>query len=75
LFPPLRWNRTSTLWSSFLSFILSVNCIIGILNFLPDIHLSVSTYHVSSFVTRLPYPEWYFLVPSICLWISRSHCC
>jgi hypothetical protein len=26
------------------------------------------------FVTRLPHYGWYFLVPSICLRISWSHC-
>ena len=36
-------------------------------------NLSVSTYHVCSFVTRYPHSK-YFLVPSICLWNSWSHC-
>ena len=34
-----------------------------------NIHLSVC-----SFVIGLPHSGWYFLVPSICLWISWSHC-
>jgi hypothetical protein len=25
-------------------------------------------------VTVLPHSSWYFLVPSICLWNSWSHC-
>jgi hypothetical protein len=56
LFPLLRRTDTSTLWSSFfLSFMRSVNCILGILSFWANSHLSVSTYHVCSFVTELPY--------------------
>jgi hypothetical protein len=47
--PPSKkdWS-IHTLWSSFfLSFMWSVNCILGILNFWANIHLSVSAYHVS----------------------------
>ena len=52
LFPLLRRIEVSTLWSSFfLSFMWSVNCILGILSFWANIHLSVSVYHVCSFVT------------------------
>ena len=36
--------------SFFLSFMCFENCILGILNFWANIHLSVSTYHVCSFV-------------------------
>ena len=56
LFPLLsRTDEASTFWSSFLlSFMWSVNCIMGILCSLPNIHLSVNTYHVYSFVTELP---------------------
>jgi hypothetical protein len=47
LFPLQRRTEASTLWSSFfLSFIWSVNCILGIQNFWANIHLSVSVYHV-----------------------------
>ena len=50
----LRKIKVSTLWSSFfLSFMLSVNCIMGILSFWANIHLSWSTYHVCSFVIGL----------------------
>jgi hypothetical protein len=42
-------------------------------SFLPNIHLSVSTYHVCSFMTRLPHSGWYLLVSSICLRISWSY--
>jgi hypothetical protein len=56
LSPLLRRTKVSTLWSSlFLSFKLSVNCILGILNFWANIHLSVSAYHMCSFVIGLPH--------------------
>jgi hypothetical protein len=75
LFPLLSRIEASTLWSSFfMSFIWSVRCILGILSFMPNIHLSVNTYHACSLVTRLPYSRWNFLIPSICLWISWIHC-
>jgi hypothetical protein len=32
----------------------------------------VSTYHVCPFMSWLLDSGWYLLVPSICLWISRS---
>ena len=41
------------------SFMWSVSCILNILRFLSIIHLSVSSYHVSSFVIRLPHSGWY----------------
>jgi hypothetical protein len=47
LFPILRRNEVSTLWSSFfLSFMCFANCISGILSFLTNISLSVSAYRV-----------------------------
>ena len=56
LFPILRRDKVSTLWSSFfLSFICFAKCILGILGFSANIHLSVSAYHVNSFVTGLPH--------------------
>jgi hypothetical protein len=56
LFPILRRGKVSTLWSSFfLSFMCFANCILGILSFWANIHLSVSTYHGSSFVIGLPH--------------------
>jgi hypothetical protein len=56
LLPILRRNKASTLWFSFfLSFICFANCILGILSFSANIHLSVSTYHVCSFVIGLPH--------------------
>ena len=56
LFPILRRGKVSTRWSSiFLSFMYFANCILGILSFWANIHLSVSTYHVSSFVIGLPH--------------------
>jgi hypothetical protein len=56
LFPFLRSAEVSILWTSFfLSFMWSVNCILGILSFRANIHLLVSTYHVSSFVIGLPH--------------------
>jgi hypothetical protein len=56
LFPILRRGKVTTLWSSFfLSFMCFATCILGILRFWANIHLSVSTYHVSSFVIGLPH--------------------
>jgi hypothetical protein len=50
LFPLLRKTDVYTLWSPFfLSFVLSVNCILDIPSFGANIHLSVSAYHVCSF--------------------------
>ena len=70
--PLLRRSKVSTLWSSFfLSFMLSMNCILGILGFVANIHVSVNAYHVSSFVIGLPHSE-YFLVLSSCPKISWS---
>jgi hypothetical protein len=58
LFPILRRNEVSTLWYSFfLSFMCFANCILGILSFWAKIHLSVSAYHMSSFVIGLPHSE------------------
>jgi hypothetical protein len=52
----LRRTEVSILWSSFLlSFMLSVNCILGIPSFWANIHLAVSVYHVYSFMTGLPH--------------------
>jgi hypothetical protein len=51
LLPILRRNEVATLWSSFfLSFMCFANCILGILHFWANIHLTVSVYHVCSFV-------------------------
>jgi len=50
LFPLLRRTEASTLWPSFfLSFMWSVNCILGNLGFWVNIHLPVSAYHVYMF--------------------------
>jgi hypothetical protein len=75
LFTLLRRTEESTFWFLFFfSFIWSVNWILGIPSFGANIHLSVSAYHVCSFVTGLPHSGWwYFLVPSIWLRISLSH--
>jgi hypothetical protein len=54
LFPILRRNEVSTLWSSFiLIFNCFANFILGILSFWANIQLSVSSYHVCSFVIGL----------------------
>jgi hypothetical protein len=75
LLPLQRWTEASTLWSSFfLSFIWSLNCILGITRFRANLHLSMSAYHLCSFVIWLPHSGWYFLVLFICLGISWSHC-
>ena len=55
LFSLLRRIKVSTRWSSFLSFMCFANCILGSLRFWANIHLSVSAYHVSSFVIGLPH--------------------
>jgi hypothetical protein len=50
-FPLLRRTEVSTVWFSFfLTFMWSVNCILGILSFWANIHLSVSAYPVCYFV-------------------------
>ena len=74
LFPFLRRFKVSTLWSSFfLSFMCFTNCILDILRFWDNICLSVSAYHVCSFVIGLPHSGWYPPDASICLRISWSH--
>jgi hypothetical protein len=51
LFPILRRNEVSTHWSSlFLNFLCFGNCILGVLCFWANIHLSVSACQVTSFV-------------------------
>jgi hypothetical protein len=56
LLPIQRRGKLSTLCSSFfLSFMCFASCILGILSFWAKIHLSVSAYHGSSFVIRLPH--------------------
>jgi hypothetical protein len=56
LFPILRRNEVSTCWSSFFLILLCfANCILDILSFWANIHLSVSAYQVSSFVIWLPH--------------------
>jgi hypothetical protein len=48
LFLILRRNEVSTHWSSFfLIFLCFLSCILGILSFWANIHLTVSAYHVS----------------------------
>jgi hypothetical protein len=53
LFPILKREKVSTLWSSFLSFMCFVNCILSILSFWANICLSVSAYQVTSFMIWL----------------------
>jgi hypothetical protein len=63
LFPLLRRGIVSTLQSSFfLSFMCLGNCILylGYPRFWANIHLSVSTYCVSSFVNVLPHFYWVY---------------
>jgi hypothetical protein len=56
LSPILREGELSTLYSSFfLSFMCFANCILCILSFWANIHLSVSAYYVSSFMIGLPH--------------------
>ena len=71
LFPLLSKIEASTLWVSFFSsFVWSV--VSWVFQAFPNIYLSVSTYHVCSFMTGSHHSGWYFLVSSICLWISWS---
>ena len=56
LFPTLRRNEVSKSWSSFfLIFLCFGSCILDILGFWANIHLSVSAYQVTSFVIGLPH--------------------
>jgi hypothetical protein len=56
LFPLLRMNEVSTQWYSFfLSFMCFANCTLGILTFWANIYLSVSGYHMCSYVIGLPH--------------------
>jgi hypothetical protein len=48
--------------------------LLRILSFWANIHLSVSAYHVCSFVIGLPHSGWYPPDPSICLRMSWIHC-
>ena len=65
LFPLIRRIKVSKFWSSFLSFLCFANCILGILSIWANIHLSVSAYHVCSFVTGLLHLGSYAPDPSI----------
>jgi hypothetical protein len=56
LFPILRRNEVSTHCSSlFLIFLYFVNCILGVLCFWANSHLSVSAYLMTSFMIGLPH--------------------
>jgi hypothetical protein len=57
LFHILRRNEVSTCWSSFLIFLCFGSCILAVLGFWANIHLSVSAYQVSSFVIGFPHSE------------------
>ena len=82
IFPPvniwfslLRSTEASTLWSSFFSFIWSVNWILDIPNLWVNIHFLVSICCLCSFLSELPHiihSGWYAQVPSICLQISLN---
>jgi hypothetical protein len=52
----IRRTEAHKIWSSFfLSFMWSVNCILGILSIWANSHLSMNAYHVCSFVIGLPH--------------------
>jgi hypothetical protein len=55
LFPILGRDEVSRCWSSFLIFLCFGNCILGVLCFWANIHLSLSAYQVTSFVIGLPH--------------------
>ena len=60
LFPILRRNKESTLWSSFfLGFMCFANGILSSLSFWGNICLSVSAYHMCFFVVGLPHSGCY----------------
>jgi hypothetical protein len=67
LFPILWRNEVSTHWSSlFLIFLCFANCILGVLCFWANIHLSVCAYLMASFVIGLPHQGCYPPDTSIC---------
>ena len=83
--PPMKLQTCSAPWVLYLApsletlcsvqwFMWSMNCILGIPNFWANIQLSLSVYHVYSFVIWLHHSEQYFLVPSVCLITSGIHC-
>jgi hypothetical protein len=59
LFPIQGRNDISMSWSSFFIFLCFGSCILGILGVWANIHLSVSAYQVTSFVSWLPHSGWY----------------
>ena len=62
LIAPQGRNEVAMPWAPFLIIsTMSVGCIMDIVNFRANIHLSVNTYHVCSFVSGLPQSGWYFL--------------
>ena len=70
LFPLLRRTKISILGSFyFMSFIWPVNGTLSIPSFWAKIRLSVSVYHVCSFVIELCHSGWYPPDPFICQWI------
>jgi len=58
----------------YFDFLSSVECSVGILNFMANIHLYVSTNNACPFEWGLPHSGWYFLIPSICLQNSWCPC-
>jgi hypothetical protein len=57
LFPILRSNEVSTLWSSLYLSFMCLQILSWVYCFWANRHLSVSVYHVSSFVIGLPHSE------------------
>ena len=74
LFPILRRNGISTLWSSFFSFMGFAHFTLVILSFRDNIHSSMCEYHVCFFVIGLTLLGRYHPDPSICIKISWIHC-
>ena len=62
------------LFSSFLGIIWYVNCVLSIHSFWANNHLSVTAFHVYSFVIGLPHLGWCSPAISICVRISWLHC-
>jgi hypothetical protein len=65
---PYKWDWSTITWVFLLVILLTVcGLCLGILYFLVNMHLSVSTYHACPFGSGVPHSGWYFLVLSICL--------
>jgi hypothetical protein len=67
LISPFKKDRIIHILVFLVGFMCFANCILGILSFWANIHLSVSAYSVFSYEIGLPHLGWYPPDPSICL--------